>query len=95
VVNLFLRILAIAFRTLFPHNDLSQAQGEVIFSDSQNFKTLDKYIRSQERFEHLLKNSSDQYIARRKDIARTIYGDIEVTPILDQTEIETHLRFAS
>ena len=95
VVNLFLRILAIAFRTLFPHNDLSQAQGEVIFSDSQNFKTLDKYIRSQERFEHLLKNSSDQYIARRKNIARTIYGDIEVTPILDQTEIETHLRFAS
>jgi UDP-N-acetylglucosamine:LPS N-acetylglucosamine transferase len=94
-LNSLLRIMALAFRTLFPHNDLEASRGEVIFSNSQNFRLLDKYIRGQERFEHLLPNSSKKYIAQRKTIARATYGDFEIVPVLSRVEIETHLRISS
>jgi hypothetical protein len=56
---------------------------------------LDKYIRKQERFEHLLQSCSNQYILERKAIAKEAYGDIEIMPILNAIEVETHLKFAS
>lgn len=95
LVNRGLRILAIAFRTIFPHNNLPSATGEVIFSDSRNYKMLDKYIRNQERFEHLLSDCSVNYISTRKSIARAAYGEFETIPVLEASEIELHLKFAS
>lgn len=95
IVNLFLRTIGILFRTLFPHNNLQNATGEVIFSESRDFKMLDKYIRTQERFEHLLRDSSSKYISTRQSIARNAFGEIEITPVIDQSEIELHLKFAS
>lgn len=95
IVNLSLRAVGIVFRTLFPHNNLQNATGEVVFSESRDFKLLDKYIRTQERFEHLLKNSSAQYVSCRKNIARAAFGEIEITPITEASEIELHLKFAS
>lgn len=95
VLNSLLRLLALAFRALFPHNDLESSKGEVIFSDSQNFRLLDKYIRGQERFEHLLPNSSGNYLAQRQQIARSTYGDLEIVPVKSHIEIETHLRISS
>ncbi|MEY3094620.1 MAG: hypothetical protein RLZZ317_1123 [Actinomycetota bacterium] len=95
IVNASLRLAALIFRSLFPHNDLPEARGEVVFSDSRNFALLDKYIRKQERFEHLLQGCSSKYIAERKAIAKEAYGDIEIMPILNAIEVETHLKFAS
>jgi len=95
LVNSCLRFAALIFRTLFPHNELPEAKGEVIFSDSRNFKALDKYIKTQERFEHLSEHASRSYIAQRKLIARETYGEIEITPAFDAIEVETHLKFAS
>jgi len=95
IVNGTLRLAALIFRAIFPHNELPEAKGEVIFSDSRNFKTLDKYIKTQERFEHLLEHGSAKYITERKAIAKDAYGEIEITPVLDPIELETHLKFAS
>jgi UDP-N-acetylglucosamine:LPS N-acetylglucosamine transferase len=95
IVNLSLRTLGIVFRTLFPHNNLQNANGEVIFSESRDFKQLDKYIRTQERFEHLVRNCTSEYITKRQNIARNAFGEIQITPVIDQSEIELHLKFAS
>jgi UDP:flavonoid glycosyltransferase YjiC (YdhE family) len=95
LVNAVLRALAIGFRTLFPHQDVPLELGEVVFSDSRNHILLDKYIRNPERFEHLLENASHQYVTRRKAIARNAYGEVEITPIAEHTEIEAFFRFAS
>ena len=94
-INLLLRAAAIAFRTLFPHDGPTETNGEVVFSDSRNFKILDKYIRTQERFEHLIKDCSPTYLAKRKAIAKAAFGEVDMNPILDRSEIEAHLRFAS
>lgn len=95
LVNASLRLAALIFRSIFPHNNLPEARGEVIFSDSRNFALLDKYIRKQERFEHLLQNCSGRYISQRKGIAKESYGEIDIMPILNAVEVETHLKFAS
>jgi UDP-N-acetylglucosamine:LPS N-acetylglucosamine transferase len=95
IINASLRFLAVTFRALFPHNDLELPKEEAIFSESRNFKLLDKYIRGQERFEHVLSDASPMYIAKRKQIAKNAYGELEITPISHRTEIETFLRYAS
>ena len=95
LVNASLRLAALVFRAIFPHNELPEVKGEVIFSDSRNFKLLDKYIKTQERFEHLLEHASGGYIAQRQAIAKESYGEIEISPVSDLIEVETHLKFAS
>jgi len=95
IVNTGLRALAITFRTLFPHNDAEIPKEEAVFSDSRNFKLLDKYIRGSVRFEHILNGASPTYVAQRKAIARNAYGELEITPITHRIEIETFLRYAS
>ena len=95
IVNTGLRALAITFRTLFPHNDAEIPKEEAVFSDSRNFKLLDKYIRGSVRFEHILNGASPTYVAQRKAIARNAYGELEITPITHRNEIETFLRYAS
>lgn len=95
IINTSLRIMAVTFRALFPHNNLELPKEEAIFSESRNFRLLDKYIRGQDRFEHFLSDASPVYIARRKQIARNAYGDLEITPVPHRTEIETFLRYAS
>ena len=94
-VNAALRALAVTFRSLFPHNDLELPKEEAIFSESRNYKLLDKYIRHQIRFEHVLPDASPAYIAKRKLIAKNAYGDLEFTSVSSHAEIETFLRFAS
>ena len=86
---------ALAFRTIFPHDNVEEIKGEVVFSDSRNFKLLDKYIKGPERFEHLLQHASGSYLAQRKIIARTTYGDLDVAPIIENFENQTQLKFAS
>lgn len=93
-INSILRALAIGFRTLFPHSRKEQA-GEVIFSDSTNHMMLDRYIRKSERFEHLLKGASENYVKQRQAIAHRAYGELEFADIADNSHIETLLRFAS
>lgn len=93
-INSVLRGLAIGFRTLFPHARNEEA-GEVIFSDSTNHTMLDRYIRKSERFEHLLKGASENYVKQRQEIAHRAYGELEFADVTDNTHIETLLRFAS
>ena len=56
---------------------------------------LDRYIRNSERFEHLLKGASENYVKQRKEIAHRAYGELEFADVTDNTPIETLLRFAS
>ena len=95
IVNAMLRLAALAFRTIFPHDNGEDVKGEVVFSDSRNFKLLDKYIKGPERFEHLLQHASGSYLAQRKIIARTTYGDLDLAPIIENFENQTQLKFAS
>jgi hypothetical protein len=56
---------------------------------------LDRYIRNSERFEHLLKGASENYVKQRQAIAHRAYGELEFADVTDNTPIETLLRFAS
>jgi hypothetical protein len=76
IVNFSLRTLLVVFRYIRPHNDLLLPKSEVIFSQSREFRGLEKYIRNQEKFEHLLENASETYISNRNGIAQSAYGEI-------------------
>lgn len=95
IVNLMLKVAGLFFRALFPHNSLPESKGEVVFSDSRNFKMLDKYIRYQERFEHLLPNASRTYLEQRRIIARRAFGEHQFTPELENADQILNLKFAS
>jgi UDP-N-acetylglucosamine:LPS N-acetylglucosamine transferase len=95
IVNLSLRTLGLIYRSIRPHNNLPPYAGEVVFSRSRDFKSLDRYIRTQERFEHLLTNSSTQYLEKRRQIARNAFGEIEVVGVLEPRDYELNLKFAS
>ena len=56
---------------------------------------LNRYIRKSERFEHLLKGASDNYVKQRQAIAQRAYGDLEFTAVIDNSHIETRLCFTS
>jgi UDP-N-acetylglucosamine:LPS N-acetylglucosamine transferase len=94
-VNMALRGVGLVYRSIRPHNELEPANGEVVFSYSRDFKSLDKYIRTQERFEHLLANSSSRYLVQRKAIAQKAFGEIELVPAMEQSDYEINLKFAS
>lgn len=94
-VNFSLRAISILFRYLRPHNHLLVPKSEVLFSQSRNFEALDKYIRTQEKFEHLLNGASQAYISSRNNIAQDAYGQITPKIIkIDENEISP-LKIAS
>ncbi|MFM1937772.1 MAG: hypothetical protein RLZZ320_630 [Actinomycetota bacterium] len=95
LVNLSLRGLGLIYRAIRPHNNMPVANGEVVFSYSRDYKSLDKYIRSQERFEHLLAGSSNSYLNRRKEISKSAFGEVELIPAIEQSDDIINLKFAS
>lgn len=98
LVNFILRSIAILFRTFRPHNDLIFTESKVIFSNSKNFKLLERYIRKQERFEHLIQNASENYHNVRNVIVNQAYGPmvkVELSESAQSTESTDTLKIAS
>jgi len=95
IVNFSLRTLLVVFRYIRPHNDLLLPKSEVIFSQSREFRDLEKYIRNQEKFEHLLENASETYISNRNGIAQSAYGEITAKVVEAKENKTTSFKIAS
>ena len=77
VANLGLRRVALVYRFLNPHIVVQVTkQDPPSFGDSTDSAELHKLIKSASRFEHLIADASPAYVAKRKEIARTAYGDL-------------------
>jgi UDP-N-acetylglucosamine:LPS N-acetylglucosamine transferase len=77
VANLGLRRVALIYRFINPHYGVEvTAQDPPLFGDSTDSAELQKLIKSSVRFEHLITGASSAYMARRKEIAKTAYGDL-------------------
>lgn len=73
LVNSLLRVAALAFRTLFPHDSEVTPESEVVFSDSLDNKFCSASIRGNTRFEHLLSGYSETYLRVRRQLALNAY----------------------
>ena len=70
-----LRRLALVYRTINPHIVVSVVkQDPPIWGSQTSAKELHPLIKGDVRFEHLIEGASEQYIARRKEIAEKAYG---------------------
>ena len=77
VANLGLRRVALIYRFINPHYGVEViAQDPPLFGDSTDSAELQKMIKSSVRFEHIITGASSAYLARRKEIAKTAYGDL-------------------
>lgn len=77
VANLGLRRVALVYRFLNPHIVVQVTkQDPPTFGDSTDSAELHKLIKSASRFEHLIAGASPAYVAKRKEIAKTAYGDL-------------------
>ena len=77
VANLGLRRVALVYRFLNPHIVVQVTKQEPpVFGDSTDSAELHKSIKSASRFEHLITGASPAYVAKRKEIAKTAYGDL-------------------
>jgi UDP-N-acetylglucosamine:LPS N-acetylglucosamine transferase len=77
VANLGLRRVALVYRFLNPHIVVQVTKQEPpVFGDSTDSAELNKLIKSASRFEHLITDASPAYVAKRKEIAKTAYGDL-------------------
>jgi len=77
VANLGLRRVALVYRFLNPHIVVQVTKQEPpVFGDSTDSAELHKLIKSASRFEHLITGASPAYVAKRKEIAKTAYGDL-------------------
>ena len=77
VANLGLRRVALIYRFINPHYGVEvTAQDPPLFGDSTDSAELQKMIKSSVRFEHIITGASSAYLARRKEIAKTAYGDL-------------------
>ncbi len=70
-----LRRLALVYRLINPHIVVSVVkQDPPIWGSQTSAKELAPLIKGDVRFEHLIEGASEQYIARRKEIAEKAYG---------------------
>lgn len=70
-----LRRLALVYRLINPHIVVSVVkQDPPIWGSQTSAKELHPLIKGDVRFEHLIEGASEQYIARRKEIAEKAYG---------------------
>ena len=77
VANLGLRRVALVYRFLNPHIVVQVTkQDPPTFGDSTDSAELHMLIKSASRFEHLITGASPAYVAKRKEIAKTAYGDL-------------------
>ncbi len=77
VANLGLRRVALVYRFINPHIVVQVTKQEPpVFGDSTDSAELHKLITSASRFEHLITGASAAYVAKRKEIAKTAYGDL-------------------
>ena len=77
VANLGLRRVALVYRFINPHIVVQVTKQEPpVFGDSTDSAELHKLIKSASRFEHVITGSSSAYVAKRKEIAKTAYGDL-------------------
>ncbi|MCX6439573.1 MAG: glycosyltransferase [Actinobacteria bacterium] len=77
VANLGLRRVALVYRFINPHKDVQITKEEPpVFGDSTDLVELQKLIKSPIRFEHFIIGASAAYVAKRKEIANTAYGEL-------------------
>ena len=77
VANLGLRRVALVYRFINPHKDVQIIKEEPpVFGDSTDSAELQKLIKSPVRFEHFITGASPAYVAKRKEIANTAYGEL-------------------
>ena len=77
IANLGLRRVALVYRYLHPHIVVQVTKQEPpIFGDSTKPEELRKFIKSANRFEHMIPGASLVYRARREAIAKEAYGDL-------------------
>lgn len=86
MINGLLRIAAIAFRTIFPHKKSEFAPSPVFLSNTKDVQISSKWIKNNERFEHILFKSSGKYLTRRTEIASKAYG-VDSSKIIYKTQV--------
>jgi hypothetical protein len=70
-----LRRLGLLYRLINPHIVVNVVkQDPPIWGSETTAKELHPLIKGDERFEHLISGASEQYIARRREIAEIAYG---------------------
>ncbi len=70
----FLEKVGLSYRTLFPHKaNTPQLTGAPIYSDLSKAEELQAFVKAPRRFEHLISNSSPEYLQRRHEIANRAY----------------------
>jgi UDP:flavonoid glycosyltransferase YjiC (YdhE family) len=75
VAYMVLRRLALVYRIINPHIVVNVVkQDPPIWGSQTTAKELHPLIKGDVRFEHLIEGASEQYIARRKEIAEKAYG---------------------
>lgn len=74
IIVLFLEKIGISYRTLFPHRVATPLiTGTPIFSDSTKAEELRAFVKAPRRFEHLISNSSQNYLLQRQKISNQAY----------------------
>lgn len=73
LANSALRLAALAFRTLFPHKDALVPELKVIVSQSLDIEFCNSQIKGNVRFEHLLRETTENYRQQREKIALSAY----------------------
>jgi UDP-N-acetylglucosamine:LPS N-acetylglucosamine transferase len=75
IAYMVLRRLALVYRLINPHIVVSVVkQYPPVWGSQTTAKELHPLIKGDVRFEHLIEGASEQYIARRKEIAEKAYG---------------------
>ena len=74
LIIFFLEKVGLSYRTLFPHKaNTPQVTGAPIYSNSSKAEELQAFVKAPRRFEHLISNSSPEYLQRRHEIANRAY----------------------
>ena len=77
VANLGLRRVALVYRFINPHIVVQVTKQEPpVFGDSTDSAELQKLIKSSIKFEHFITGASAAYVAKRKEIANSAYGEL-------------------
>jgi UDP-N-acetylglucosamine:LPS N-acetylglucosamine transferase len=74
MANSLLRFAALAFRTIFPHKEELTPESEVTLTESLDSRLCNPLIRGNNRFEHFLLGSSEDYQSKRIQIALKAYS---------------------
>jgi hypothetical protein len=65
------------YRTLHPYLKVNEVKSEApIWGSQTTAQELHPLIKGEARFEHLIAGASDEYIARRREIAEKAYGTL-------------------